>query len=343
MAIILYAILVYFVACDISAVNAACNGVTDCAAEALMQFYDPNTGLWKTTGWWNSANALTAIIDFSHRTGSKTYRHAIATTFDKNNKDHFCNDYMDDSGWWGLAWIAAYDLTGETRYLNAAQYIGDYLYSFHDNHCGNGVWWRNKKDYKNAITNELFIKLTAALHNRIHGDTKYLSHAVEVWDWFEKSGMINAEHLINDGLDKDCHNNKQETWSYNQGVILGGLVELSKAKSNSSYLDVARKIADAATHSTHLNPNGILRESCEGGDCGGDGPSFKGIFVRNLGELDRALQGRPYLAYLKKNADSAIKNKNALNQYGVHFSGPFDKADAARQHSVLDLLVSALD
>jgi len=156
--------------------------------------------------------------------------------------------------------------------------------------------------------------------------------------------MINAEHLINDGLDKDCHNNKQETWSYNQGVILGGLVELSKAKSNSSYLDIARKIADAATHSTHLNPNGILKESCEAGDCGGDGPSFKGIFVRNLGELDRALQGRPYLAYLKRNADSAIKSdKNTLNQYGVHFSGPFDKADAARQHSVLDLLVSALD
>ncbi len=155
--------------------------------------------------------------------------------------------------------------------------------------------------------------------------------------------MINAEHLINDGLDKDCHNNKLETWSYNQGVILGGLVELSKAKSNSSLLDVARKIADAATHSTHLNPNGILKDNC-GPDCGGDVPSFKGIFVRNLGELDRALQGRPYLAYLKRNADSAIKSdKNALNQYGLLFSGPFDKADAARQHSVLDLLVSALD
>jgi len=154
--------------------------------------------------------------------------------------------------------------------------------------------------------------------------------------------MINSEHLINDGLTNDCKNNKRETWSYNQGVILGGLVELSKAKSNSSYLDVARKIADAATHSTHLNPNGILRESCETGDCGGDAPSFKGIFVRNLGELDRALNGRPYLAYLKKNADSAIKTKNAQNQYGLHYSGAFDKADAARQHSVLDLLVSAL-
>jgi len=155
--------------------------------------------------------------------------------------------------------------------------------------------------------------------------------------------MINSEHLVNDGLDNNCHNNKQETWSYNQGVILGGLLELNKATSNASYFDIARKIDDAVTQSTHLNPNGILRESCESGDCGGDGTSFKGIFVRNLGELDRALKGRPYLAYLKKNADSAIKSdKNSLNQYGVHFSGPFDKADAARQHSALDLLVSAI-
>jgi len=156
--------------------------------------------------------------------------------------------------------------------------------------------------------------------------------------------MINSEHLINDGLDKDCHNNKQETWSYNQGVILGGLLELSKATSNPALMDVARKIADAATKSTHLNPNGILREVCESGDCGGDGSSFKGVFVRNLGELDRAINGRPYLAYLKRNADSAIKNgKNSLNQYGEHYSGPFDKADAARQHSALDLLVAALN
>ncbi len=95
---------------------------------------------------------------------------------------------MDDSGWWGLAWVAAYDLTGEARYLNAAQYVSDYMYTYHDNHCGNGVWWRKQKDYKNAITNELFIKLAAALHNRIHGDTKYLSRAVEVWNWFQKSG-----------------------------------------------------------------------------------------------------------------------------------------------------------
>ncbi len=71
-----------------------CNDVTECAADALMQFYDPNTGLWRTTGWWNSANALTAIIDFSHRTGKHTVIYSIflnaAFNFDMFIFNQFC-------------------------------------------------------------------------------------------------------------------------------------------------------------------------------------------------------------------------------------------------------------
>jgi hypothetical protein len=40
--------------------------------------------------------------------------------------------------------------------------------------------------------------------------------------------MINSHNNINDGLSlKICENNGHTVWSYNQGVILGGLVELN--------------------------------------------------------------------------------------------------------------------
>lgn len=318
------------------------------AAASLMAEYDAGKGLWKKIGWWNSANALTAIIDYSAATNDQTYRYAIESTFEKNKRHNvfetnFTNDYMDDTGWWGLAWVRAYDLTNDSKYLDMAKKDADYIYGFKDDKCGGGVWWSSEKKYKNAITNELFIKLAAAIHNRTPGDTKYLSQANEVWRWFAASGMINGQHLINDGLDDQCKNNNGTTWTYNQGVILGGLAELAKGTNDSSLLATAKQLADASTTDAGLNPGGILREPCESSadHCGGDGPSFKGIYARNLGELNRALGGRPFDAYLDRQAAAIEKHQDGLGQAGVSWNGDADSYDASRQHSVVDALTAA--
>src|SRR5690606_32688944 len=172
------------------------------AVDALMRLYDEDTGLWKTTGWWNSANALTALLDYQIATGDDRYEWVIANTYEKNvdaQGGNFTNDYIDDTGWWALAWIRAYDITGEQRYLDTAIHDAEYMWDTWDDVCGGGVIWNIHNPYKNAVTNELFIKVTASLHNRIPGDTHYLERAIRAWEWFEASGMINSENLINDG------------------------------------------------------------------------------------------------------------------------------------------------
>ncbi|MEC3978502.1 glycoside hydrolase family 76 protein [Amycolatopsis sp. H20-H5] len=315
---------------------------TEAAATALMQYYDNGTGLWQTTGWWNSANALTSILDYSVRTGSPNYRYAIGVTFDKNHGANFTNDYLDDTGWWALAWIRAFDLTGERRYLDTAVAAANYLYSYRDGTCGGGLWWSTAKTYKNAVTNELFVKVAASLHNRLSGDSTWLSRANQTWAWFAASGMITGSNLVDDGLNGSCAA-AGTVWSYNQGIVLGALTELNRATGDAALLTRARQIADAATTTSSLNSGGILRDPCETGDCGADGPSFKGAFARGLGELDRALPGRPYHAYLVRQANSTIANNHTpLDQHGLHWAGPLDKTDAARQHSALDVLVAAL-
>jgi predicted alpha-1,6-mannanase (GH76 family) len=299
-----------------------------------MELYDQERGQFLTAGWWNNANALTAVIDYAQATGDHRYDWVIANTYEKNIDQHygnFTNEYIDDTGWWALAWIRAYDYTGEERYL--AKIDAAYMWSYRDDVCGGGLWWRTDKTYKNAVTNELFIKIAAELHQRT-GDQSYLDQAVEVWQWFDDSGMINDENLINDGLVlSTCESNGDTTWTYNQGIILGALTALAETTGDPAYLERAKALADASTTSSFLNPDGVLTEPCEP-DCGADGPTFKGVYVRNLAELAAATDSGAYLNYLDRQAKVSWKRgRNDFNQYGLSWAGPFTGATASTHTS----------
>jgi predicted alpha-1,6-mannanase (GH76 family) len=315
---------------------------TGAGIAALLAWYNRATGLWESTGWWNSANALEAVIDCSLRTKTTTYQDIISTTFEKNKRGNFLNDYYDDEGWWALAWIKAYDLTGDKRYLSMAEIIFADMQRGWDMTCGGGIWWSKKRDYKNAIANELFLTVAARLYRRA-SNKSYLHWAEQEWTWFNKSGMINAQNLVNDGLNSVCQNNGQTTWTYNQGVILGGLVDMHKITGDHSYISKAEAIADAAI-STLVDANGILMEPCESsGGCGADGPQFKGIFMRNLSYLYETDSKKAYKEFILRNADSIwLKNRNNANQFGLRWAGPHDSADACRQSAAIDALNAAI-
>ncbi|THY39199.1 Six-hairpin glycosidase [Aureobasidium pullulans] len=309
-------------------------------SDALMHWYNQDTGVFNGTGWWNSAECLTALAEMQAVDPKSDFLDTLHNTFEIN-KDVMTtkSDFYDDEGWWALLWIKAYDLTHNQLYLDAAEQLFDDMAKGWTTKCNGGIWWDKDKTYVNAIANELFLSVAAHLARRTW-DIKYLNWAVKEWKWFEQSGMINENRTINDGLDGSCKNNGYTVWSYNQGVILGGLVELSKASFDDSYIHTAKDIAYAAIYQL-TDSNGILHETCEKG-CGGDVSQFKGIFMQQISQLYTATSDHGLKQFLEINAQSIWKNdRDSQNRLGLKWSGPFDKADASTHSSALMGLIAA--
>ena len=321
-------------------------------------FYNSTDGRWDTQdAWWLSGVAMMSLLDYMQLTETDDYLEQVEHTVAMQRKPlpwwlegggDFRADSTDDTGWWALALVKLYDLTGSTDYLDLARLDETYIYSYwNTSTCNGGLPWDIPKlEYKNAIGDELYIKLAAVLHSRVPGDTEYLKRAIDTWTWFNASGMINKDHLINDGLtenpDGTCTNNGQTTWTYNQGVILGALVELHRATGNEEYLTEAQDVANAVIDSQTLSPGGILKEPCDpSAPCPSDQSSFKGLFMRNLAELNSVLGKRPYDDYLSQNAGSTWQHaRNSSDFYSTIWSGPFSGATVGSQVSAINLLLS---
>ncbi|KAF1849271.1 glycoside hydrolase family 76 protein [Cucurbitaria berberidis CBS 394.84] len=349
------------------------------AFTTLQTWYNASTGIWDSTGWWNSANIMTMVGNLA-KTEPKNQRlqklaarifantvmqapaknpqpgieneasrgQDVNKTFALSNRtdpEDWLDGFYDDDLWWALAWINAYDITSNPKYLHLAEGIFAAVTKAWPTRCGNGgIFWSWEEEYMNAIANELFMSTAAHLANRMDEEDRkkeYVAWAERTLDWFLSSGMINERGTINDGLTEDCENNDRTTWSYNQGVILGALVQLNKATPNPTYLALAACIAKAAIIELS-DVDGVIHDICEP-ECGGDGTQFKGIFIRNLQILHEAAPDDAYAEVININAESIWVNDRDGNAFSVNWAGPFVRpANASTQSSAMDALVAAI-
>jgi predicted alpha-1,6-mannanase (GH76 family) len=319
------------------------------AIASLMLHYDPARGLWNTEGWWNAANSITEIGEAAVIDPGGKYSETLQTTFEKAQNAvigdqgpnrGFLNQYYDDEGWWALAWVQAYDVTHRDAYLHMAESIFTNMSSGWDDTCGGGIWWKKDRHYKNAIANELFLSVASHLAARTRGSKRQASTqwATREWTWFSASGMINSEHLVNDGLTPDCRNNGHQTWTYNQGVVLGGLVELAHVTGDASLLAPANSIARATTTKL-VDQAGVLHDKTEP-KCSEDTVQFKGIFVRNLIALQKASPSNAFAAFIRANADAVWNQaRTPENEFSCSWTGPPEARGAGATTSALAPLI----
>lgn len=135
------------------------------------------------------------------------------------------------------------------------------------------------------------------------------------------------------------------SYSYNQGVVLGGLVELNKASPNQSYIDSANTIAQAAIK-LMADSNNVIHDTCEDdGTCFPNATQFKGVFIRNLILLHQASPNDLYATVIKACADSIWANNrdDSTNDLSINWAGPFVSPTNSSAHSsAMDALVAAI-
>src|SRR3569833_1322014 len=331
------------------------------AIEAMNGFYNQTDGRWSTAAaGWLSSNALQAVLDFMHKTGSRKYLQQVEQSIEKQQKTTLNQvdskgvpaSLVADAGWRALAFVRLFDLTQRPEYLDSAAKDEQNMYDhWTDRRCGGGIGQDipSATTYKTAISNELYIKTAVSLHNRRPGNGTYLQRAQRVWIWFRESGMIDESHFVNAGLTEDangtCTSIEGTVWTYTQGVILGGLVELYRATKSASYLDAARDMADMVLSSTLAPAGGLLTEPCDWDlSCSEEQAAFKGVFARNLDELAAVSNDTRYRQFLWQNANFAWdEDRNASNFFDASWHGPFDGYSIGSQASAVSLLVAALN
>jgi predicted alpha-1,6-mannanase (GH76 family) len=331
----------------------------------------PNNWIYNHNDFWRTPNLMSALTDLMQLTGSRAYLQTAVnakSVFDAYFYPPNSPAYYDDECWWGALFLRLAALTGDGAWITPADAIFVDLQGGWDNVAGGGVWWKRwPKSYdggneKGSIENELYMDIAMLLYEAKgpSGQSAYLDATNQTWTWMQT--LIDSAGLVWGSLEANGTIKPGNVpRPYNQGVILGPLWVLFQLTGDTTYLDRAEQIVQAAIDKMTW-PDGILQEVCEKlGTCGPqelDPPLFKGVFVRYLGEFTQRLatlddptrqqKAAEYTAFLQANADALWANYPG-GIFGMDWHTPQPDYqptgtllyDGSVQSSALDLFVAA--
>jgi len=308
--------------------------------------WDPNSGLWggytsygtsdAHPAWWQSAVATWALVRYLEATGSTeaAYQDVLDRTFELNVSlpgsrapRNFANEYMDDTGWWALAWTEAarYELNvrGDSRlaarYLAVAEWDASYI-ARAPRFCGGIVWQLGYP--ADTISNAEFAALNAELYairharGQFHDDGKagrWLRQARWALSYLRSRSLVNLRAgTVRDGLTSGCRP-VPGPLTYTEGEVADAFIQMGAALHESSYFALARTFLDYTMNpASGMSRDLVLQEYCESRRkmCHGlrqfDLSSFKGIFVQAVADYDLATGTHLYRPWLQAQAGAIL-------------------------------------
>ncbi|MDJ0354845.1 glycoside hydrolase family 76 protein [Paenarthrobacter sp. PH39-S1] len=276
---------------------------------------------WAEWNYWWQAHYLDALVDSawrqsteqSSRTGRATrgaFRAAgrptdradpflqarrLLRTIRLRNFLRLTNNYYDDMAWLALAagrMDAMFSIVHSSSHnpgargtngmrcgRRAGRVLGTQLARAHTNDLGGGIFWSRKRDYKNTPASG-----PSALYFARNGQP---DRAQSLVDWLRDTLYDPGQGLYLDGVHPQAAGPEIERtiYSYNQGPVLGAMLELGGERNLAHAADlidaVARQLTAKTVENEVLENDGGTRSPLRLHG-GGDGGLFTGILIRYL-------------------------------------------------------------
>ena len=279
-------------------------------------FYKTALNNPKPDGTWAGSIDILGAEDAYERTGDpakKSLINDLLTTWLKDNPPPWSWDgWNDDIGWFTLALIRGYQMTGNPTFLEKAQYGFDYAFGrgWDTQYNGGGIWEENpeytarenppREATKEALSNDSLGKVACLIYQSTH-DGSYLDKCRQIYSWVSNHIYNSATGQVYTGIDKS---GKVDTSAaaYNQGTFLDFANLLYQITGDGDVYNDAKQAIDYGRES--LTAKGVFSNAAKYLNTWADEMARgAGHFVR-----DNRLWGT-YYSWMVQNADAIVENR----------------------------------
>jgi uncharacterized protein YyaL (SSP411 family) len=203
--------------------------------------------------------------------------------------------YYDDNEWMVITLVEAYRDTQDVRYLDRAEAAMNFALSGWDEVLGGGIYWKEDHKSKNTCSNGPAAEAALALA-RYRNREGYLRWAKRIVEWTNRT-LQAPDGTFWDNIDRT--GKRQRTrWTYNTALMLRADLDLYRFTREASYLDEAKRLAQASVKE-FINPaTGAFR----------DDALFSHLLVEAFLDLYKETKEPYLLDTARKNAEFLVRS-----------------------------------
>lgn len=272
--------------------------------------------------WLASLDILVAE-DAYERTGSaahKTLVNDLCNTWLQRTPTPWTWDgWNDDIGWFSMALVRGYQMTGTELFLTKARYGFDMVWDrgWDTQYNGGGIWEQQPNMTpagdpisKEALSNNSMGIVACMIYQSNH-DQWYLDRATQIYDWVRNHIYNQNTGQVYTGIDR---NNVVNTGLavYNQGSFVEYANLLYQITGNINYYNDAKRTVDYVKN--NMTTGGIITNNAEYLNTWAD------MFARGLGHFVRDnRQWDTYYGWMSQNANAIWNNRRT--DYNITWNG----------------------